>query len=422
MFALALLLIGPIAKVSKDRNEIAGLVAETDYIVEKLGHVISLNGLMGTGKTLGMVLIAHSKIRIILRKLNEKSENIIITFPDVDFYRLNELIDQLVIDGQWESAEKVYDEFFGNMDGVYFDFLNVKSFKKQMIDYIDYYFILNYRMNFIISNFYVFSRLTYTPSKLLPEKALEIKNLFKNMNYCLDRCLVILKDEQNVENGNVNSNSKEAKTNGEKEFLSLVRQLYEGMLFVIKTKQVFEDEYIGARRLETARLDMNSCDEIIKDFKGTKKLIDKWLAFLRFIFEFKYNFILSSDKRAEMKRKAYLKINWYRKKENFWNGVKTYLTSLGLIVLDVDITLGKKTQENVRLYFPLKEGYGAYETHDYACVRKEMAKMGKNSFVDQVENERFETEAKIKQKSSFLYENRDKETKNSMEVEVESVW
>ena len=85
-------------------------------------------------------------------------------------------------------------------------------------------------------------------------------------------------------------------------------------------------------------------------------------------------YIISSEKRENAKRVAYLKINWYRKKENFWNGVKTYLTSLGVIVLDVDITLGNKTYENVKLHFPLKEGYGTYETHDYACVRKEMEK------------------------------------------------
>ena len=421
MLILLLLLLAPITKISRDRAKMACLVAETDFKVDKLGHVISLNGLMGTGKTLGMVLIANSKIRIMLQKINEKLENTIITFPDVDFYTLNEVIDELVEKNEWENAEKVYKDFFGNMDGVYFDFLNVKSFKKQLIDYIDYYFILNYRINFIISNFYVFSRMTYTPSKLLPEKELEIRNLYKNWNYCLDRCLVILKDEQNVENGNVNSNSKETKLNGEKEFLSLVRQLYEGMLFVIKTKQIYEDEYIGTRRLETARLDMNSCDEIIFDFKLTKKLINKWLSFLKFIFEFKYRFIISSSKREEMKRKAYLGVNWYRKKENFWNGVKSYLTSLGLIVLNVDITLGKKTHENVELFFPLKEGYGTYETHDYSCVRKEMEKMSINSFVEQVENNRFETDMKIKQKSSFLYENREKESKIT-EVEVNSIW
>lgn len=403
---LALLLLSPALAIKHDRDEVNNAILQTDMIVEDLGHVISLNGSVGKGKTLTMVLMGHSKCRTLQYKLEDKLDEIIKQFPNVDFYMLNKMIEDYCSNYTFQSADIIYNKFFGNLDGVYFDFINIKSFRKQLIDYIDFYYILNYRMNFFISNFYVFSRLTYTSSKVLPDKELEIRNQYKLMNDCLDRCLVILKDEQNVENGNVNSNKKVVKENGEKEFYSLIRQIYEGMLYVIKTKQVKEDEYIGARRLETATVDVNSCDGIIYDFKRTKKHIDKLLAFYKWLFELKYAFIILPQKRRQLKEKAYLKVNWYRRKENYWTGVKNYLTSLGLLVINVDVTLGKKTNEDIELYFPLREGYGCYETHEYSCVRKELAKMSKTSYIQQETNDRFDTEKKREQKTRFLYENK----------------
>lgn len=408
MILIPLALLSPVIKIKHDRDEVANAILQTDMIVEDLGHVISLNGSVGKGKTLTMVLMAHSKCRTLQYRLGQKMDEIIKQFPNIDFYKLNMMIEDYCQNYNYQSADVIYSKFFGNLDGVYFDFINVKSFRKQLTDYIDFYYILNYRMNFFISNFYVFSRLTYTSSKVLPEGEFEIRNQFKLMNDCLDRCLVILKDEQNVENGNVNSNKKDVKENGEKEFYSLIRQIYEGMLYVIKTKQVYDDEYIGARRLETATVDVNSCDGIIYDFKKTKKCIDKLLAFYKWIFDLKYSFVIFPKKKAELIEKAYLKVNWYRKKENFWTGVKNYLTSLGLLVINVDITMGKKTEENIELYFPLREGYGCYETHEYSCVRKELAKMSKTSYANQDVNDRFDTEKKREQKTRFLYENKNK--------------
>lgn len=413
---IATLMLIPVIKVKYDRDEVNNAILQTDMIVEKCGHVISLNGSVGKGKTLTMVLMAHSKCRTLQYRLEEKQDEIIKQFPNIDFYKLNMMIEDYIENYDYKSADVIYEKFFGKLDGVYFDFINIKSFRKQLTDYIDFYYILNYRMNFFISNFYVFSRMTYTPSKVLPDKELEIKNAFKNMNYCLDRCLVVLKDEQNVENGNVNSNKKEIKESGEKEFYSLIRQIYEGMLYVIKTKQVHEDEYIGARRLETATIDVNSCDDIIYDFKGLKRAIDRLLRFYKWFFEFKFKFIPIRRIREEKMRNAYLKVNWYRKKENFWTGVKNYLTSLGLLVINVDITIGKHTQENIELYFPLREGYGTYETHEYSCVRKELEKTSKTSYATQDVNDRFETSKKTSQKAKFLYENKEKE------VEAENVW
>lgn len=403
---LALLLLSPILKIKHDRNDVNNAILQTDMIVEDLGHVISLNGSVGKGKTLTMVLMAHSKCRTLQYRLDQKMDEIIKQFPNIDFYKLNMMIEDYCQKYTYQSAEKIYDDFFGNLDGVYFDFINIKSFRKQLTDYIDFYYILNHRMNFFISNFYVFSRLTYTSSKVLPDRELEIRNQFSLMNDCLDRCLVILKDEQNVENGNVNSNKKGVKENGEKEFYSLIRQIYEGMLYVIKTKQVHEDEYIGARRLETATVDVNSCDGIIYDFKKTKKAIDRLLKFYKWIFDLKYIFVIFPKKKRELKERAYLKVNWYRRKENYWSGVKNYLTSLGLLVINVDVTVGKKTTEDIELYFPLREGYGCYETHEYSCVRKELAKMSKTSYAAQDVNDRFDTEKKREQKTRFLYENK----------------
>ena len=60
----------------------------------------------------------------------------------------------------------------------------------------------------------------------------------------------------------------------------------------------------------------------------------------------------------------------------------------------------------MELYFPLREGYGCYETHEYSCVRKELSKMSKLSYETQEVNDRFDTEKKRKQKTRFLYENK----------------
>lgn len=426
LIIVLIILIRPLIKIKEEVNRKNWLVGwSLNWIKNNCGPVISINGKQGKGKTLTAVLLAHSKIILLQEELKLRMQKIITNYVNIDFNKFNRSLDEYFSKHKEEyNLDQLYIKLFGNMSGFNYDFLNMRSVKKDLCDYIDFYYILNYRVNYIVSNFYILSRITMTPSKYLNGETLEIKNIWKNFNYILDRALVIVRDEMNVENGNVNSNSKESKENGQKELYSLIRQLYEGLTSIITTKQVNEDEFIGTRRLETTKLDMNSCNEIIYNFSSIQKAIDKWLTFKYWCFTFKYKlrYPIRKSKREEKINEAYLKAdNKYRKKEYFWNGVKNFLNAQGLLVIGFDKTEDKTVETDIELFLPLRWGYGTYETHDYACVNKELKNMSNSSFERSESNVRFETPQKIKQKSEFLYANKekDKETGNK---EVIDVW
>lgn len=408
------------------QKEIKGkeyLINDTYEKVDKLGCVTSVNGKQRSGKTLTVVLLVHTKIILLQEKLQQRLDKIISCYVEFDFNVINETLDKYFESGINYSTEYIYLEMFKGLKGVSFDFLNMRSVEKDLKDYIDFYYILNYRNNYILSNFHIFCRITLTNSKFLDNDTLELKNLYKTMNYRLDRALIIVRGEMNVENGNVNSNNKEMKTSGIKELYSLIGNMYEELTSIITDKQINEDEFIGTRRLEVTRLDMNSCNEIIYNFDFLQKCIDKWLKFQYWLFTFKYKFIFSKRRRNEKIERSYLKANnRYRKKEFFWNGIKSFFNAQGLIVINVDITENKKTTENVELVFPVKYGYGTYQTHDYTCVHQELSRISKTSFIESEDNIRFDSPQKIKQKCKFLYENREKEEKKENDKEVIDIW
>ena len=419
---ILVLLIRPIRKVKKEIKGKNYLLQDTYYRVDKFGVVTSVCGKQRSGKTLTMVLLVHMKIQLLQEKLQEKIDTIIANYVRFDFNVINEMLDNYFSENKKYNNEELYRQIFKNLRGSNFDYLNMRSVKKDLCDYIDFYYILNYRNNYILSNFYIFCRLTMTRSKVLDNDTLELKNLCKTFNYSLDRALFIVKDEQNVENGNVNSNNKEMKTSGVKELSSLIGNMFEELTSIITSKQVHEDEFVGTRRLEVTRLDMNSCKEIIYNFSYLQRLIDRWIKFKEFLFTFKYRFIPFKRIRNMKIQKAYQKgNNKFRKKQYYWNGVKSFLNAQGLLVINCDITENKKVMENVELFFPVKWGYGTYNTHDYACVRKELEKISKTSFIECPDNERFDTPQKIRQKSKFLYENLEKEEKKK-DKEVVDIW
>lgn len=421
---ILILLLKPLKSFVKELKGKEYLISDTYNRVSKMGPVTSINGYVGAGKTLTAVCMVQMKTLVLQDKLNDRLNNIIDNYVKLDFNNINDYLDNYFnnLGNKKYDNETLYNELFGAMSGTNFDFLNMRSIKKDLSDYIDFYYILNFRCNYIISNFYVFSRVTMSVSKVLDQQTLELKNLYKTMNYSLDRALFIVNDEQNVENGNVNSNSKDMKTSGRKELLSLIRNIYEGLTEVITTKQIHEDEFIGTRRLEVTKLDVNDCKTIIYNFQYLHNLIDKWLKFKYWLFGFWYMFIPMKKKRERKIDEKYKKANnKYRKKVFFWTGVKNFLNSQGLLVINVDITENKKTTEGVDLFFPLKFGYGTYDTHDYSCVRKELEKMSRTSFIETENNIRFNTFSKIKQKSKFLYENKEKQDNEKKQNEEREV-
>lgn len=395
----------PLIYVRNQRRNSNYLVDSTEETIERLGLLVKIVGPVRTGKTLLMVLMAHAKIRIFIKKIDNELSKIIKMFPKFDFLKINESIDEYLSINDYNLNE-IYSILFSKIKGITFDYLNIYSVEKQFKNYISYYYILNFRNQYMMSNFFVFCRETLTPSKQLDKAALELKNLKLTKAYNLTKALVILIDEVSIDSSNSKSNSKVDKDTGEKELNILIGQIFEELTMIISTKQVVIDEIVTTRRLQTALVDVINSREIIYDFKVFQYIIDKILSFHKFIFELPFMFIIRKSKRYELIDRAYLKINWYRRKENFWNSIKTFLVSEGVIVVKANITFsGITTPEEKTMFYWVKDGYGAYDTHERSCVREELeSNYSKATFEQSPDNRRFADEKKKKDLSSFLRE------------------
>lgn len=227
------------------------------YVCANLGYVINLSGKKGKGKTTTAAGIVNNLVLYIQSQLAYRMEEIRKKLPKIDFNDLeNKYVESL------EKAEYSHDlalkQTLEDMVSSYIfsNFLSIEKETNLIKQYLEFFYILNIRKKFVLSKTTFFDCINLEFANLLDPSSLDLNNLERTQNYQVELGMVLFNDENSNGSGNVNSNNKEIKKSGRKEFRSLIRNAYQELNFEVSTKQVDIDEVASERRQIDANLNI----------------------------------------------------------------------------------------------------------------------------------------------------------------------
>lgn len=353
----------------------------TPYKCASLGYVINLSGKKGSGKTTTAAAIIISLVKYIQSEIFRRMDKIRKNLPKIDFNKLEN--DYLEYFEKCEfnpkiALKKTVEEYASPL--IFSDFLSIQKHEKMIKKYLHFFYILNFRKRFVLSKTSFFDCENLESAKLLDPSSLELNQLELKQNYQVDIGMVLFNDENSNGSGNVNSNNKEVKKSGRKEFRSLIRNAYEELNFEVSTKQVDVDEVAGERRQIDANLNIRKRKIINERFFliGVLKFIYKI-----FIFPRKIVWFFRPEKEDIFKKKT----GFLRNLENLISRMENLVFSFGYIKVycrnyfeaeDV----GKKDcdlWDKVVFTFPKTYCYAAVDSHEWKALAEHYEKFDINS-------------------------------------------
>ena len=388
-------------------NKIKKLRIRTQMYISNFEYVISLNGLMGKGKTsLGVGLI-QDLTEIIMGKIQNELDKTVSELKFINFNDFDSSFEEFIYLNRptEENTEfkilNIIDQFLisrKEVNGMFTDYLITESIYKKLLKYCIRYYVLNIRGILVYSKGYVFNRITCRNSLILDDKGLEMINCLQLNNWQFELGAIYFDDEISMYRGNVNSGNVNYKLSGMTITLQLIRNMSLGTTYRITTKQLSKNEEVQNRQLTGS----NIVFEEVRTVNTHAWLRNLLISFDRFIINFisfrkkiksffinryikRYNRFIS--KRNSFKMKNYvdfrLEIDVFKKNNNLYRKfhylvilLNNYLFSRGYNLYYIrdygnaeDIgkenTLEKTFYQNYVLCMPLNYVYGNYDTYEY---------------------------------------------------------
>lgn len=418
---------------------------DTKEDVKSLGFSVSLIGLMGKGKTTLASCLKEVFVEECLEKIKKEMNDIRDMFYYYEFKKIDSYLMKRffgVKDGScktlnskgypfnyinYEFKDVVLDEvisMFNIRNGLVSNYLNVKEIRDLFRIYVDDFYILNIRKNYVLSDVAMYSYLTNNFSKFLSKDTLEIKNVARSKNFYVERYSILIQDEKSLGDGNEKSISLNYKRLGTKQFKLLLRNASEGTCRYITCKQSNDDEVITDRRLYTNSL-------YIVNSKVTNPL-SKWVVKLRIkrahlLDEFrkyyqKKSFFSSKFKVIYPTFDAWLNSNDCSYKHDMYiiKCFIDFLNSQGFIEYEINdyynySDVGKKdeTLYQVRKWvFPLSVAWGTVDSYEYKGLFPLLSKRSDYCYDSVLPNSFYTNRLKEKEKFKFLDEDLPKEKKD----------
>lgn len=353
----------------------------TPYKCASLGYVINLSGKKGSGKTTTAAAIIISLVKYIQSEIIRRMDKIRKNLPNINFNNLEN--DYLENFEKCEfkpkiAVKKTVEDYSSPL--IFSDFLSIQKYDKLIKKYLHFFYILNFRKRYVLSKTSFFDCENLESAKLLDPSSLELNQLELKQNYQVDIGMVIFNDENSNGSGNVNSNNKEVKKSGRKEFRSLIRNAYEELNFEVSTKQVDVDEVAGERRQIDANLNIRKRKVINERFFliNVLKFIYKIL-----IFPKKIVWFFRPEKEDVFKKKT----GFLRNLENLISRMENLVFSSGYIKVycrnyfeaeDV----GKKDRDlwdKVVFTFPKVYCYASVDSHEWKALAEHYEKFNTNA-------------------------------------------
>lgn len=337
------------------------------YVCSSLGYVINLSGKKGCGKTTTGAGIINNLILYLQSELSKRMDNIRKSLPKIDFNILESTYLENLETFQFNpifAVKKTLETY--SSDAIFSDYLKIRKVDDMLKEYLEFFYILNYRKRYVLSKTYFFDCVNLELARELDPSSLDLNYLHLTRNYQVKKANILFNDENSNGSGNVNSNNKEVKKSGRKEFRSLIRNAYQELNFEVSTKQVDIDEVAGERRQIDANLNIRKRKFINESFLLVKCLE---VIYKLFLFPKKIIWFFKPEQEIIFKKK----IGFLRNFENLIYRCNHLILSDGYIKVycrnyfeaeDV----GKKDPElwdKVILVFPKKYCYASVDTHEW---------------------------------------------------------
>lgn len=370
------------------------------YICGNLGYVISISGVKGSGKTTTAGAIIIYLIIWIRLKLVGIMNKVRKSLPEVDFVQVEQIfMDELLATNVNPdlAMQRVLDNFSFNT--LWTDNLHIYLKRDLLRDYMESFWILNFREHYVLSKTYFYDILHGQNARLFDPSGLELRNIEEKSNFQLQKAMVIFDDEKSTGSGNVLSNTKSVKLSGVKDFRGLIRNAYEGLNYEVTTKQIDRDEVKLEREQIEANLNIRKRREINYSFALTKflKAIYNLLLFPR-----KFIYFWNFSKGAVLFDNYKKRSNWLRRFENFIFDLENIISSRGYVVCYVrnykrSDDVGKEDKslyEQLKLIFPKTYCYATVDTYEWRALARYYEKFSENAVNKKTSC--FDAEGKIK--------------------------
>ncbi|MGI6360247.1 MAG: hypothetical protein ACOX02_04345 [Acholeplasmatales bacterium] len=227
--------------------------SQTLWIIDNFGYLISVSGKVKVGKSSFSNGLKHAYEELMISKLMKKIKDVKIKFYKTNFTLLDAFVFEKIIChlecyGRVrfkELAEMVIYEFKLNDKFVY-DYINVKSIFKLIVEYVEAFYYLNINFNFVQSKTKTYSKIT---GKFNLEHNIDSHKIFEayvNGTWSINRYTIELMDEASDE---VEASIwRQMEDTGVKEFRRKYAHIFEETNRLISIKQDSSDE---VKRLRT---------------------------------------------------------------------------------------------------------------------------------------------------------------------------
>lgn len=323
-------------------------VQDTELKIRKhFGNLqnIGVAGITGSHKTSSWVffiqVLEAFKIEKMIRKINYIKNKLYY----IDFYLINDYINKN-LDVYKTMAEEDYQKLATEMlihlgyhsldkepDMIDTAFKSV-SIIRFMGDYIELYYILNLRGCNVVSNVAIYSENTGSLPFIIKENYFTI---FKNIDFKLEKYMIVFDDENGVFNNYKKTMKKTAAAiddndDGKSEMFMLIRHAFDGTTSRIGIQQNLSDFIANQRRQYQAVLNMGNGNNEIVVYNFEKDLINRIIVYLD-LKEIKYYHsklkLLNRFKRPTKRYfKLAFKLNGYLDRPNLFKVIKARLVNI----------------------------------------------------------------------------------------------
>lgn len=368
----------------------------TVYDLSKKGFLISISGLVKVGKTTISKGISHAYERDILNKLQNKLHETKVLLQKVNFNDVDKFIEDRLTDSlnnalkiNFKSlAEEVLEKFELN-DSLIHDFINIKRIIIVIEEYVEAYFYLYYKYNFVYSNTKHYSRITGKFNQVYDVNNQQIFNSYLKKSFDLDRYSVELIDEASDNDSAMKW--REMEDTGSKEYRRKYAHIYKETNRLISIKQDSSDEVKKYRNLYHSNFYLDHKPLLRNTFSAVRKIIFKFIDFKVFIFNIKEWFKYKLKRKKNHldneaygydyeKEYNYNKSNYQRKMDTKKYYYEMFFKSCGYLVFQVkdyykEDDIGSRssdTFEETIMYFPVIECWGTFDHTEFSYLYDEL--------------------------------------------------
>lgn len=392
---------------------------KTEKIIPEFGHNIAIHADTGGGKTTTGAAFVLTLTKHDINKAKTWNEDIRISLKDFDFRKIEKQFDFYypLVENEYETIDII----INNLDPIkletyYSDFLTIEKKENMIIDYLNNYYILNYRGIETYSSGYLYNPISEKLSYLLDTSSMFLAKTYELKNYQGGFYTIRFGDEKSLDMGNEKSNNAELRNSGYRSFLALKRHEGKGTCYTVALSQSSADVQVQERRLYNVNLEIYDRDDSIADFKLLRKALNIFKSICYFPIAAAL-FIKAKIKRLEyddVKDEFSKKCGKWRNFEYKINQFSKLLKRQGYIRIRCRAyyradDVGKKDPslyDRYVFYFPIWYCYGLVDTFEYAPVLKEFSKQNENALKDSISQFDYEKRIELFKKITIKEESK----------------